>query len=574
MVDSADSLLSPETVAVVGDDATAGAVPSDARQFAATDLHGDAIATDLDLAVVATAEGLRDIVDALVEASVGAILVAVPLEDDRWYRASESARAAGVPLLGPNAAIALPERGLRVGVEDPVDPGSIALVGEDKLTVGGLLGEAHSRDLSFSAVLATGTGGTVAPADVLGDLDADPGTDVILSRPDRIDRHFLRAAGSVSRETALAVDAPKWACTEKPIDVAAAGEIAPAALRDAALAQVGVLGVHSLDRLLDLAPALAAQPLPADDGVAIVSNAGGPGVMATDAVGTSRLSMADLTDETVERLEEIIPDRAYAQNPLDLLADSDVKVLTEVLDVVLRDPGVQAAVVITAPNPIISFEETAEVVADARAEHDSPVVTALMGGESTADAAARLRSVGVPNYFDPFQAVAVIEALANQRDAVASRADPATSNVALPAAKVREVLAEPHADLDVLDAAGIPVGRDGDGVSVAVTATRVPRLGPVLAVGIAEYAAVLGDVSVRIAPPAEREIRSMIDDLRASRLLKGARGTAAVDVDSLVDAIRRVGAIPDALEGVETVHATLQATDEGVSAVDATVDHQ
>ena len=581
MVDSVrDTLLSPNRVALVGSDGPAGtpSVPTTTFEPAEVGENADTgWLAETDLAVVTTRDEIETTVPALLAAGVDAVLVSVSVDVETWADLLQEATDADAHLLGPEASLALPSMDFRVGIDDEIASGETALVAEDSRTVSSMVAEATHRDIEFAAVLATGADSTVRPADTFAAFDADPETSVVLALPNRIDRGFFDATAALAPDTALAVHAPKWACTDDPIDAGRLGTISPGGLRDAALEQAGALGVDSVDRLLDLAPALAHQPLPDGDDVVIVSNAGGPGVMATDAVGASRLSMAELDDATVESLEAAIPDRAYARNPLDLLADSDIGVFSDVLDAVLTDPAVDAAVVISAPNPLFTFEEMADIVADARSRHESPVVTALMGGESTDTAASRLRSVGIPNYFDPFQAVAVISALANQRDAAAKRTEPTTASVALPTENIQTKADSTDQNLDVLEAAGLPIAEGTGDVSLSVFATRIPTLGPIVAVSIADYGSVLEDVAVRVAPPTARDVRAMLDELRASQLLKGARGMEAVDVAGLVDAVRRIAAMPDAVSEIRTVQATIGADQSRVGVTEATiefVDHQ
>ncbi|MFB6124360.1 MAG: acetate--CoA ligase family protein [Halanaeroarchaeum sp.] len=549
-----DSLLAPARVAVVGtpDDATPAT-----DVYEPTSIVSDAV--EASLAVVTTAERIDETVPTLVEAGADVVVVTVAVPDETWFPLVERATAADVALLGPTASVALPHEDIQAGVDEHVTPGNVAIVGHDAPTVAALLAEGAHRKLGVSAAVATGEHPTHGPAAVVDLLEDHAETSVVLARPDRIGRAFVETAAGLSPDLALAVHAPKWACADEPVAV---GDltVAPARLRDAVLAQAGVLAVDSVDRLLDLAPALAEQPLPDGDEVVIASNAGGPGVMATDAVGTSRLSMAELADETVEALQDIIPERAFARNPLDLLADSDIDVFRGVVDVVLDDPAVDSVVVISAPNPILGFDELAEMVADARGRHDAPIVTALMGGESTASAADTLRTVGVPNYFDPFQAVQVIAALADQRDAAERRRERQAADTEVPALDDRDASG---GALAPVSSAGVSTDRRA-GVSLSVGVRDVAGLGPVVAVGLEEYAAVLEDVAVRLAPVDEADVDAMLDELRAGQLLTGARGTEAVDVAALVDAIRTIAAIPAATD-VEGLATTVVASADGVS---------
>ncbi|MFB6071093.1 MAG: acetate--CoA ligase family protein [Halanaeroarchaeum sp.] len=569
-----DSLLSPERVAVVGPSGRiADVAPEIVALDTATVVRGardDWLAT-ADLALVTDGTNVEATVPALIAVGVDTLLVAVDVPDRTWFGFVEQALDEGVELLGPDARLGRPATGLTAGIGETLAGGAVAVLTDDGPTLDALVAEGVDRSLGFSLALATGRHPTVRPADVVGSLDVDRETDVVLIRPERIDRDLYGAAGGASADLSVVVLAPKRACTDAPIDVGPALRVSPAALRDATLAQAGVVSVDSVDRLLDLAPALAEQPLPDGDRVVVVSNAGGPGVMATDAVGASRLTMADLAEATVERLEEALPDRAFARNPLDLLADSDIAAFRDVLDAVLTDPGVDAAVVISAPNPLFTFEELAEMIADARSRHDSPVVTALMGGGSTDSAAARLREVGIPNYFDPFQAVRVIAALADQRDAAARRRADVDASVALPVDEIRTAIDRMADARDVVRLAGIPTESDTGGVTVSIGATRTSSLGPIVAVGVTEYADVLDDVAIRVAPIGPGEAHDALEDLRASQLLGGARGTAATDVDALADAISRVSAIPSPETGIDSVRVTVAVGERGVSICDADV---
>jgi len=181
---------------------------------------------------------------------------------------------------------------------------------------------------------------------------------------------------------------------------------------DAGFEQAGVLRADTVEGLFDAAVALAGEPLPDGPGVGIVTNAGGPGVLASDALAETRLEPASFADETLERLAEVLPDEATPTNPLDVIGDADVPRIRRAVDVVLDDPGVHAAVVLSAPTAIFTYDELAEAILDAQGDRELPLVTCLMGGDRTDSAAARLREADVPNYFDPARAVRSLDALA------------------------------------------------------------------------------------------------------------------------------------------------------------------
>jgi acyl-CoA synthetase (NDP forming) len=180
----------------------------------------------------------------------------------------------------------------------------------------------------------------------------------------------------------------------------------------AGLRQAGVLRADSVGELFDYASILAGQPLPDTDGVAIVTNAGGPGVMTTDAVGDAALDLATFEDGTRERLAGVLPAAANVYNPVDIIGDAPVERFAETLDIVLADDNVGMAVVLSCPTATLSFDALAEAVVDLQARHELPVAATLMGGSSTESAAARLAAAGIPTYFDPARAVDALGALA------------------------------------------------------------------------------------------------------------------------------------------------------------------
>jgi acetyltransferase len=203
--------------------------------------------------------------------------------------------------------------------------------------------------------------------------------------------------------------------------------------------------------------------------------------MATDAIGVkgnqrfpdhceaslrknSRLSLASFSDETVSTLQDALPDEANVYNPVDVIGDAEIDRFREAIDVALSDDGVGAAVVVSAPTAVLSFEELAEAVLDLQEKHDKPVVTCLMGGESAEAAAAALREGGIPNYFDPARGVRSLEALSEYRDIRESTVEP-PAEFDVDRERALEVLrtAEKRGDnrlgveaMDLLDAYGIP----------------------------------------------------------------------------------------------------------------------
>ncbi len=184
---------------------------------------------------------------------------------------------------------------------------------------------------------------------------------------------------------------------------------------EAAFKQAGVLRAGSVEELFDYAIAFSRQPLPRNDSVAIVTNAGGPGIMATDAIERSGLRLASFANETMESLRQALPPAASVLNPVDLLGDASTQRYHAALQLVLADPHPGALLVIVTPQFATRLDEIAEVVAGVADGIDLPVFTCFMGEASIRNAVKILTEHDVPNYISPEAAIRALAGMANQR---------------------------------------------------------------------------------------------------------------------------------------------------------------
>ncbi|MFC7044076.1 acetate--CoA ligase family protein [Halobacteriaceae archaeon GCM10025711] len=295
----------------------------------------------------------------------------------------------------------------------------------------------------------------------------------------------------------------------------------------AAMDRAGVLAVDSVTELVDVGSALAGLPVPPTDGLGVVTNAGGPGVMATDAVDGTRLAVASLGDDATAALDDLVPEAGSIRNPVDILADASLDRFRESLAAVLADDAVGGAVVLSAPSALFDFADLADIVVDVQQDEGKPVATALMGGASVRPAARRLAAAGIPNFFDPARAVRSLGALADYR-AVRDRTDsPSTADVAVDEGRVDLALAERNGRA-LLDAYGVPTTSAPvpDAIPTVLAAGRDDEFGPVVAFRLAdEVVPAVDDVAVRLAPVSPTEADRMLDDLDTAPILRGARGT-------------------------------------------------
>lgn len=349
-----------------------------------------------------------------------------------------------VNLVGPNSLGLLSTAGGLNATFGPrgASPGPISFMSQSGAFITAVLDWAAERDLGFRHVVSLGNKAVLDETDFVEAWGADESTDVILGYlEDVVDgRRFIDVARSVTQKTPVVV--VKSGRTEAGATAAAShtGAIAgsEAAYRSA-LDQAGVLRADSVQSLFDYAAVLAGQPLPESAGVAIVTNAGGPGVMTTDAIGESDLELAELSDGTTDSLSEGLPDAANIYNPIDVLGDASAARFADALEIALDDDAVGMAIVVACPTATLSFDDLAAEIARIHEAYGQPMVAALMGGSATASAADTLSAVRIPTYFDPVRAVDSLAAL----DAFASIqkrqvVEPTTFDV--DRARVREIL--------------------------------------------------------------------------------------------------------------------------------------
>ncbi|SEV94544.1 acetate--CoA ligase family protein [Natrinema salifodinae] len=442
-------LFDPETVAVVGATDREGAVGRAIVENLQDEFAGEIVpinpsrdevlglecysdaksAPPIDLAVVVVPPGV--VIDSVRElAETGTEHVVVITAGfaetggegaERERRLREIAAEYDLDVVGPNSlGVMSTPNGMNAtfGPESALE-GSISFMSQSGAFITAVLDWANDQGIGFQDVVSLGNKTVVDETDFVREWGDDPDTDVIIGYLEDIDdgQAFLETAREVTGDTPIVL--VKSGRTDAGAQAASShtGAIAGSERAyEAGLEQAGVLRAQSVQELFDYARALAGLPEPESDGVAVVTNAGGPGVLTTDAVGDSTLEMADFADETIDELAEAMPDEANVYNPIDAIGDADVERFGEALEIALADPNVGSAVVVAAPTAVLSYDDLAETVIKKLETHDTPVVTCLMGGERARQAEETLRESGIPNYFDPSRAVSGLDALARYRD--------------------------------------------------------------------------------------------------------------------------------------------------------------
>ncbi len=491
------ALFDPETVAVVGATDREGAVGRAILENLRDEFAGRVVpinpsrdevlglecypdatsAPPIDLAVVVVPpeiviESIRELAAAGTE---NAVVITAGFSETgsegaaRERRLREIAAEHDLNVVGPNSlGIMSTPNGMNAtfGPESALE-GSISFMSQSGAFITAVLDWANDQGIGFRDVVSLGNKSVLDETDFVREWGDDPDTDVIIGYLEDIGdgQAFIEAAREVTTDTPIVL--VKSGRTDAGAQAASShtGAIAGSERAyEAGLEQAGVIRARSVQELFDYARALSGLPEPETDGVAVVTNAGGPGVLTTDAVGDSTLEMASFTDETVDALADAMPDEANVYNPIDAIGDADVERFGEALEIALADPNVGSAIVVAAPTAVLPYDDLAETVIDELEAHETPVVTCLMGGERAREAEETLRDSGIPNYFDPSRAVAGLDALARFRD-IRERtvAEPETFDV--DRERAREILARTKRrddnrlgveSMDLLEAYGIP----------------------------------------------------------------------------------------------------------------------
>lgn len=369
------------------------------------------IQTPVDMAVVATpAATVPQIIGECVDAGVRSVVVisagfrelgdkGAVLED----RIKEQLRRSSMRLIGPNClGIMNPSLGLNATfAKDAPKAGNVAFLSQSGALLTAILDWSHREQVGFSAIVSTGSMLDVGWGDLIYYFGDDPHTKSILLYMESVGdaRSFLSAA----REVALT----------KPIIVIKAGRSQAASraaashtgaltgsdeVLDAAFRRSGVLRVHNIADLFYMAEVLGRQPRPKGPRLTILTNAGGPAVLATDKLIANGGELADLSAESLQKLDEFLPAHWSRNNPIDILGDADAERYARALEVASKDPNSDGLLVILAPQGMTDPLQIAERLRPYAKQAGKPVLASWMGGNSVAAGEAALNAAGIPTF--------------------------------------------------------------------------------------------------------------------------------------------------------------------------------
>ncbi len=658
----------PRSVAVIGASARRGTIGGELfRNVIAADFDGAAYPVNTKGDPVGGVPGYRSVED--IPAPIDLAVICVPGE--HVFAAAESAlrggvralcvisagfaetssaglerqeqllalvRAHGARMIGPNClGVASTARRLNATFARRAFPsGRVAFSSQSGALGLALLEQADARGLGLSAFASIGNKADVSSNDLLEYWEDDPETDVVLLYLESFGnpRKFGRVAGRVARsKPILAMRSGTSSAGARAAASHTAALAGSDAVVDALFRQAGVLRASTLQELLDTAVVLTALPAPAGNRVAVLTNAGGLGILCADACEAQNLVLPELTAETLFALSAVAPPEASLSNPIDLLGSANAGLYEKVLPLVLADPNVDSVIALFVP-PVV---ENARAVEDVLARHarssDKPLLSVVLSADGSAhggfeypESAARAlglaaqraawlrRPVGtVPDvsvdvvagraivdaapegWLEPDAAHALLTAygiplVAERHADTPSEAATAAIELGLPVV-VKTAAAGAHKTetggvaLDLRTAAEVEevASRMGgavivqqyltEGTELLVGLVQDPVFGPLVAFGPGGVLAeLIGSANFALAPITDVDAGELIGTGKAAKLVDGWRGAPAADRGALTDLLHRLSRLAVDLPEVSELDLNpVLGRQDGCVAVDARI---
>ncbi len=386
------------------------------------------VPSKIDLAVVAVpAPAVMDVLEQCGKNGVDSVIVITAgfketgpegarLEEELATRAREF----GIRVLGPNclgiidtasALNASFAAGMPLG-------GHIGFFSQSGAMCVAILDWALGENVGFSRFVSLGNKMDISETEIMLSMGQDENTRVILGYLESIEDgpRFMKAAHQVSKTKPIIII--KSGTTSAGAKAASSHTGALAGSEHAcraAFKQSGIIHAESMQALFGYAMAFANQPLPEGPSLAIITNSGGPGILAADASDRSSLHLTPIRKETADRLREFLPPTASLYNPIDIIGDASHERYEKTLKVILKDQLIHAVLILLTPTAAVDAESVAREIAGLAKDADKPIVTAFMGEKRVRGARKIFQDHAIPTYDYPEDAVAAMDAMLRYR---------------------------------------------------------------------------------------------------------------------------------------------------------------
>ena len=439
MLSGLDAILAPRTVALIGATETEGSVGRTIWQ----NLHAGgfegpvypvnpnrpvlfgvkcypsvtALPERTDLAVIVTpAATVPDVVQQCVRAGVpGAVIISAGFKEcgapgiELEQRILAEARRGPMRILGPNClGVMAPHAGFNATfAAGMARPGNVGFISQSGALCTAILDWSFRENVGFSAFVSVGSMLDVGWGDLIYYLGDDPRTKSIVIYMESVGdaRAFLSAAREVALTKPIIVlkvgrtQAAAKAAASHTGSLTGSDEVLHAAFR-----RVGVLRVETIEELFDMAEVLAKQPRPKGPHLTIVTNAGGPGVLATDMLLTSGAQLAELSPETLAALNQFLPPHWSRNNPVDILGDAGPERYAKAVEIAAKDPNGDGLLVILTPQAMTDPTGTATQLARLAKLDGKPLLASWMGAHEVAAGEDLLNQANIPTFKYPDRA--------------------------------------------------------------------------------------------------------------------------------------------------------------------------
>ncbi|MBS7632997.1 CoA-binding protein, partial [Candidatus Bathyarchaeota archaeon] len=318
----------------------------------------------------------------------------------------------GMRILGPNSFGTMrPKINLNATFANKTAlPGKIAFISQSAALCASGLDWASQAYLGFSAVVSTGSMLDIDFGDLIDYFGTDAETRSIVLYIESIKnaRKFMSAARGFARvKPIVVVKAGRFHESSAPTFCHTGALCGEDAVYDAAFRRAGVVRVEAISDLFNCAEALAMQPNPKGARLTIITNAGGPGIMATDALIARGGKLASLNSETAEALRSVLPSYCSTVNPIDVLEEATSERFKEVMEICFKDPNTDGFLVIYTPQGAADPAEIANVILEVSKQTNKPLLTSFMGEDGCWKARRLLQKNSIPSFATPEDAVSV-----------------------------------------------------------------------------------------------------------------------------------------------------------------------
>jgi len=327
------------------------------------------------------------------------------------------AHSFGIRLLGPNS-VGLLDTHLPMNATflPPPGPllGDVAFISHSGAICAAVIDWARGQGFGLSRLVSLGNQSDVNETDILAAVADDPFTKVLTLYLEGVGdgRRFVGEAGKIKRQKPIiALKVGRYTSGQRAVASHTGALSGEETAFNAAFRRAGVIRADTSEEMFDWARALAWCPLPTGRAVAVLTNAGGPGVTAADALESNGMSLANLTENTKAKLKLLLPPAASLHNPVDMLASASPDQYAQSLRYLLEDTNVNSAMVILPPPPMYTAGAVAKALIPVIHSADKPVVIALMGERLIQEAVEHFRAARVPEYRFPERAASALAVL-------------------------------------------------------------------------------------------------------------------------------------------------------------------